>query len=83
MAEGVIYIGHTGNFKCASSAEAVCCRFLSHLKLSLHLTEFFFSSNEKQSVQKTPVLVNWSYINESQLTVNKRRQLENYMLDLL
>lgn len=74
LAEGVIYIGHTANSKCASSAGAVCCRFLSHLRLSLYLTEFFFSINEKQSVQKIPVLVDWSCINESQLTVNKRQQ---------
>ena len=74
LAEGVIYIGHTANSKCASSAGAVCCRFRSHLKLSLYLVEFFFSSNEKQSVQKIPVLVDWSCINESQLTVNKRQQ---------
>lgn len=52
LAEGVIYIGHTANSKCASSAGAVCCRFLSHLKLSLYLTEFFFQAMKNKAFRK-------------------------------
>lgn len=75
LAEGVIYIGHTANSKCASSAGAVCCRFLSHLRLSLYLTEFFFQAMKNKAFRKfRTVLVDWSCINEFQLTVNKQQQ---------
>lgn len=76
LAEGVIYIGYTGNFKCASSAEVVCCRFLSHLKLSLYLTEFCFQAMKNKAFRKHRF---W-WIGHASMSLNSQSTSDNKII---